>query len=119
MGVYGYPRYTGDIDFWIEASLENGGRMVSVFNDFGLNSFGLKAEDFAKSEQVIQVGYPPYRIDILTTIDGVDFGSAYPNRQIVEIDGILISFIGLEDLKANKRASGRNKDLDDLANIEK
>ncbi|MDW3646036.1 MAG: nucleotidyltransferase [Bacteroidia bacterium] len=117
VGVYGYPRYTGDIDFWVSASLENGNRLVQVFEDFGLKSFGLTPEDFAKPEQVIQIGYPPFRIDVLTSIDGVDFVDAYPNRSTFEIDGISVNFIGLEDLKINKKASGRGKDIEDLKNL--
>ena len=117
VGVYGYPRYTGDIDFWVSASLENGNRLVQVFEDFGLKSFGLTKEDFAKPEQVIQIGYPPFRIDVLTSIDGVDFVDAYPNKNTFEIDGISVNFIGLEDLKINKKASGRGKDIEDLKNL--
>lgn len=118
VAIYGHPRYTGDIDFWVGTNVANGEKLVRVFEDFGLASFGLQVQDFTRPEQIIQVGYPPYRIDILTSIDGVAFDAAYPNRQIVEIDEIPVSFIGLEDLKANKRASGRHKDLDDLANLE-
>ncbi len=117
VGVYGHPRYTGDIDFWVEASLENGKKLVAVFGDFGLSSFGVTAQNFMKPEQIIQIGYPPYRIDILTSIDGVDFAEAYLARNNIEIDGLLISFISLEDLKKNKNATGRGIDLDDLKNL--
>ena len=119
VAVYGHPRFTGDIDFWVEASLENGERLVSVFNDFGLSSFGLTKQDFVKPEQVVQIGYPPYRIDILTSIDGVQFADAFPARNIIEIDGLPVNFISLEDLKRNKKASGRGIDLDDLKNLKR
>ena len=59
VGVYGHPRYTGDLDFWVEATIKNGDRLVKVFNGFGLASFGLTAENFAKQEQIVQIGYPP------------------------------------------------------------
>ena len=119
VGVYGHPRYTGDLDFWIEASIENGEKLVNVFHAFGLASFGLKAIDFTKPNQIVQIGYPPYRIDLITSIDGVNFEDAYPNKNVIEVDGIQVIFIGLDDLKANKKASGRGKDLEDLKNLEK
>ena len=119
MGVYGYPRYTGDIDFWVESTEENAINLVKVFEGFGLKSFGLTIDDFIKPEQIIQIGHPPFRIDVLTSIDGVNFEEAYPNRKIVRIDDIPVNFIGLDDLKKNKKASGRGKDLNDLENLEK
>ena len=119
VGVYGHPRYTGDLDFWVEATIENGEKLVKVFNDFGLASFNLTAQNFAKPEQIVQIGYPPYRIDVITSIDGVAFEDAYPNKNVVEVDGMQVNFIGLEDLKINKRASGRGKDLEDLKQLEK
>jgi hypothetical protein len=66
VGVYGHPHYTGDLDFWVESSEENGKRLVQVFEDFGLKSFGLTVDNFVKPEQIIQIGYPPFRIDVLT-----------------------------------------------------
>lgn len=118
VGVYGHPRYTGDIDIWVESSSENGEKLTAVFNDFGLSSFGLTPDHFSKPEQVIQIGFPPHRIDILTSIDGVGFADAYLNKEIIEIDGLSISFIGLKDLAKNKRATGRGIDLDDLKNLQ-
>ncbi|MEM8900534.1 MAG: hypothetical protein AAGC85_20635 [Bacteroidota bacterium] len=118
VGVYGHPRYTGDLDFWIEASEENGKKLVRVFEDFGLSSFKLMPSDFTKPEQIIQIGYPPFRIDVITSIDGISFSEAFPNKHVIEVDEIPVSFISLEDLKKNKRASGRPKDLEDLRNLE-
>lgn len=118
VGIYGHPRYTGDIDIWVEASEKNGKQLVAVFNDFGLSSFSLSTDHFSKPEQVIQIGYPPHRIDILTSVDGVSFSEAYPSKNIVEIDGLKINFIGLQDLIKNKKASGRGIDLDDIKNLE-
>lgn len=118
VGIYGHPRYTGDLDFWIEISLENGEKMQQVFDDFGMSDLQLKAKDFTKEEAIIQIGYPPYRIDVITSISGVVFKEAFQRKKIFEIDGIPVNFIGLEDLKINKRAAGRTKDLYDLENLE-
>ncbi|MFO1423793.1 MAG: hypothetical protein U1F70_09105 [Candidatus Competibacteraceae bacterium] len=73
VGIHGYPRYTGDLDVWINATVENARKMVRVLDDFGFSSFGLTEGDFTKPGNVIQMGCPPFRIDVLTTIDGVDF----------------------------------------------
>ncbi|WP_246327281.1 hypothetical protein [Candidatus Competibacter phosphatis] len=77
VGIHGYPRYTGDLDIWINATRQNARKMVAVLTEFGFDSFGLTEEDFTKSGNVIQMGYPPFRIDILTTIDGVRFKDCY------------------------------------------
>ena len=117
VGIHGHPRYTGDLDVWINSTVENARKMVKVLDDFGFSSFGLAEADFIKSGNVIQMGYPPFRIDILTKIDGVDFADCYQNRMIIQHDQITMSFIGINDLKKNKQASGRLKDLDDLASL--
>lgn len=119
VAVYWHPRYTGDIDIWIEATPLNADKLVTVFNDFGLSSFGVTSQDFIKPGQDIQIGYPPYRIDILTSIDGVEFSDAFPNLKMVEIDGLSVPFISLEGLIKNKQASGRGIDLDDIKNLTK
>ena len=118
VGVYGHPRYTGDLDFWVEASPQNGEKLVKVFEKFGLSSFKLTPEDFIKPEQIIQIGYPPFRIDVITSIDGVEFDLAYKNKNVITVDDIPVDFISLEDLKKNKLASGREKDLEDLRKLE-
>ncbi|MDG4552634.1 MAG: hypothetical protein P9E24_00035 [Candidatus Competibacter sp.] len=117
VGIHGYPRYTGDLDVWINATMENAQKMVRVFDDFGFSSFGLREEDFIKSGNVIQMGYPPFRIDILTTIDGVGFKDCYKNKMVVLHDEMILYVIGIEDLKKNKKVSGRLKDIDDLENL--
>lgn len=83
----------------------------------GFAELGLTQDDFTTADRVIQVGYPPLRIDILTTIDGVDFDAAYRAREMVSHDGLHLPFIGLADLKANKRTVGRAGDLDDLERL--
>jgi len=118
VSLYGHPRNTGDIDFWVEPTDTNAKNLVQVFNEFGLSSFEVSEKDFLKKDSVIQIGYPPYRIDIITGIDGVSFDEAYPNKKVVNLDGVDLIFIGIKELKRNKKATGRHKDLDDLENLE-
>ncbi|MDS4020801.1 MAG: hypothetical protein RKR03_09910 [Candidatus Competibacter sp.] len=117
VGIHGYPRYTGDLDIWISPTVENAQKMVRVLDDFGFSSFGLTEADFIKSGNVIQMGYPPFRIDVLTAVDGVEFENCYQNKIIVQHDEITLNVIGINDLKINKQASGRLKDIDDLENL--
>lgn len=117
VALHGYPRYTKDIDIWVEMTPENAANMLKALDQFGFASLNLQAEDFLTLDQVIQLGYPPSRIDLITTPDGVDFSTCYTNRLTVEIDGIAVDFIDLENLKRNKSASGRLQDLADLENL--
>lgn len=117
VGIHGYPRYTGDLDIWINATRQNARKMVAVLTEFGFDSFGLTEKDFTKLGNVIKMGYPPFRIDILTTIDGVRFKDCYKNKIVVLHDGITLDVIGIEDLRRNKKVSGRLKDIDDLENL--
>jgi len=114
---YGYVRYTGDIDFWINPTKENAIRLIEVLDQFGFGSLNLTIEDFTKDDQIIQLGYPPNRIDIITSVTGLIFSDCYPKRKSFSIENIEIQTISLEDLKKNKKASGRYKDLDDLENL--
>lgn len=114
VGIHGHPRYTGDLDIWLNATPENAKRIVACLREFGFGSFGLKEEDFIKAGNVVQLGYPPLRIALLTSIDGVEFADAYQNRKMVEIDGLEVAFISYQDLLKNKAASGRPRDIDDI-----
>jgi hypothetical protein len=78
---------------------------------------GLTRGDFVTRDQVIQLGYPPNRIDILTSLEGVSFEDCYDSRAVVELEGLLVPFISLDDLRKNKRALGRHQDLADLENL--
>ncbi|MCG6551629.1 MAG: hypothetical protein L7F77_04825 [Candidatus Magnetominusculus sp. LBB02] len=118
VGYHGHPRYTGDLDIWVRNTEENAGKMICVMDDFGFSSLGLKMEDFIIPGNIIQLGYPPVRIDILTTADGVEFTECYQKRLTINDSGMALDVIGLECLKANKRASGRPRDLADLADLE-
>lgn len=113
LAAHGHPRYTGDIDFWVSHEADNIQRLLNVLQSFGFGSLGLSAGDF-DADTVIQLGQPPRRIDLLTRIDGVEFEACWKRRESVTLDGLQLHLIGLEDFKANKRASGRWKDLADL-----
>jgi hypothetical protein len=118
VAVHGHPRYTKDLDVWVEVSPENAEKLIRALQDFGFGSLGLTEADFLSSDRVVQLGYPPNRIDLLTSIDGVEFGMCYHDRLSVEMQGLMLSFIDLENLRRNKRASGRFQDLADLENLQ-
>ena len=118
LAVYGYPRYTKDLDVWIWIDQENAGKMVQILNEFGFGSLNLKEGYFLEEGYVIQLGQPPNRIDILNSLSGVEFQQCYPRRKLENIDGLLINFIGLECYKKNKKATGRIQDLADLEKLE-
>jgi uncharacterized protein YpmS len=118
VAFHGHPRYTKDLDVWIELSPVNAGNVILALEDFGFGSLGLKTEDFLESDQIIQLGYPPNRIDILTTLKKVKFEDCYKERVEIEIRGLKINFINLENLKRNKRSTGRPQDLADAENLE-
>jgi predicted nucleotidyltransferase len=118
VGYHGYPRYTGDIDVFIRRSPENAARVASVLEAFGFGQLGADAETFQKPDMVVQLGRPPNRIDILTQISGVEFDDAWAGREDALLDGIQVPMIGRDALLANKRASGRPKDLADLRELE-
>ena len=118
VALHGHPRYTKDLDIWILIHKDNAEKLVSTLQEFGLNSLELKIEDFLISGNVIQLGYPPNRIDLLTSVDGVDFDECYKTRVEVEIEDISACFIDLQNLKKNKKASGRHQDLADLEHLE-
>lgn len=119
LAAYGHPRYTGDLDFWVGTDALNAQRLLLALGQFGFGQLGLTLQDFTTANQVIQLGYPPGRIDLLTSIDGVEFADCYTRRMQVVVDGIDLSFIALDDFKANKRAVGRHQDLADLETLEK
>jgi hypothetical protein len=117
VAFHGYPRFTKDMDIWIEINEQNAQNMIKALDQFGFASLGLKAQDFLVPDQIIQLGYPPNRINVITTLSGVNFSECYSKRVEVDIEGLLINFINLNDLIANKRATGRYQDLADLENL--
>ncbi|MBL7946799.1 MAG: hypothetical protein JNN32_12110 [Flavobacteriales bacterium] len=118
VGVHGYPRYTGDLDIWLNPTEANAERVLRAITDFGFGSFNLTVADLTKEGNVIQFGQPPLRIDLLTAIDGVTFDACYANRKEVTFDGLAMNFIGYHDLVTNKKATGRHRDLDDVENMQ-
>lgn len=117
MAVHGRPRQTGDLDIWLKRDHDNALRVTAALQEFGFGGLGLSVDDFEIPDQVVQLGYPPFRIDLLTNIDGVDFDAAWPLRFEYLLGEMHIPFIGIDALKANKRASGRPRDIDDLENL--
>ena len=118
VALHGHPRYTKDLDVWIWIHKDNAEKIITALHEFGITSLDLKPDDFLCSGNIIQLGYPPNRIDLLTSVDGVDFDTCFKSRVEVEIENTSIYFIDLENLKKNKKASGRHQDLADLENLE-
>ena len=118
VALHGHPRYTKDLDIWIYVNTTNAEILINTFNEFGFSSLDLETNDFLTFGNVVQLGSPPNRINLLTSVDGVEFESCYESKFEVDIEGIRINFINLEDLKKNKKASGRHQDLADLENLE-
>ena len=116
LAFHGHPRYTKDIDVWIAANPENAQKMLNVLKDFGFASLSLSQQDFLEQENIIQLGFPPNRIDILTSVDGIQFTDCISTSLIIDVDGIAIHLISIHNLIENKIASGR---LQDLADVEK
>lgn len=118
VAVHGHPRATKDIDIFVEPSVENAARVFSALRHFGAPLFGLTKEDLATPGKGLMMGAPPRRIDILTRISGVDFMEAWKTRDVREIDGCAVPFIGRDALLKNKRLAGRAQDLADIEQLE-
>ncbi|MBC8647746.1 MAG: hypothetical protein H7X85_11310 [Thermoanaerobaculia bacterium] len=114
MAAHGVPRATGDLDLWVRANADNAGRVLIALERFGAPLFDLAAGDLASTGNVFQIGQPPNRIDILTSISGVDFDDAWKNRMTIEAGGLSVPVLGKQDFIRNKRAVGRPRDLRDL-----
>jgi predicted nucleotidyltransferase len=119
VNFHGYPRYTKDIDFWIWMKRENIGKLIEAIKDFGFGTIGLQEEDFLAPNNVVQLGYEPYRIDLLVDLDNSDFESCFAKRSVEELEGTLVNFIGLDDLISVKKRAGRLQDLADAEQLEK
>jgi hypothetical protein len=116
---HGNPRATGDIDIWVRPTAENAERVWQAIEKYGAPRRMMKKEDFCDTETVFQIGVAPYRIDIITSISGVEFEEAWPAKSEVDYDGYKVNVLGLRHLLANKQAAGRPKDLADVAWIKK
>ena len=118
VGYHGYVRATADMDVWIRRDRENAVRVVQVLKEFGFGVSDLKPELFLSEQRIVRMGVPPMRIEILTSVSGVEFDECYASRIEERWDDVAVNIISLEKLKANKRASGRLKDLSDLDHLE-
>lgn len=117
VAYYGYPRATNDIDIWIATDTLNAERVVNALVEFGFDTPDLSIGLFLEPNRIVRMGMPPMRIEIATTISGVEFEECYRAGTKVNVDGIEVPIISLDHLKINKRASGRFKDLNDLENL--
>lgn len=117
IAFHGHPRYTKDLDVWLEMSEENASNVMKALDEFGFGGLAVSKEDFLHEGMVVQLGYPPNRIDLINSPDGVDFAECYASRIEIDIDGLKVSIIDLENLKKNKKASGRLQDLADLEKL--
>jgi hypothetical protein len=114
VGYHGYPRPTGDLDIWISNARENAGRTHEALEEFG---FSCRIDLLLQDNQVVRMGIPPFRIEVLTTIDGVEFVDCYSERVTADVNGVEVSLISLPRLKENKKASGRSIDVTDLEHL--
>lgn len=117
VGFHGYPRYTGDIDIWINPLKTNVNKMASVLEEFGFSPQHFNIEDFRIKDNIVRIGFPPNRIDLMVSIDGVIFNDCFPNRSVVDLGEMKVNFIGFKDLIKNKKACNRTKDKIDLKNL--
>jgi hypothetical protein len=115
MAAHGLPRATGDLDVWVRADPANAERVLVAF---GAPTTGLRADDFSVPDQVVQLGVSPYRVDLLTSIDGVTFGEAWPAREEVPMDGLNVPVLSRRHLVQNKRATDRPQDRIDVERLE-
>jgi len=117
VALHGHPRYTKDLDIWIWMDPTNVDNLLKALNDFGFSALQLTAADFLKPDQIVQLGFPPNRIDLMTSPKGVEFENCYALREAIEIEGLKVELIDLNNLKINKKATGRHQDLADLENL--
>lgn len=115
MGIYGYPRATGDFDIWVENSADNSERIYKSLLQFGAPLEGVKPDTFTEKGVIFQIGVAPRRIDIITHIDGVKFKDAYKNKEEVAIEAIKAPFISKKHLIKNKKSTNREKDKLDVS----
>lgn len=118
LAAHGLPRATGDIGLWVRATPDNAQRVFNALVAFGAAAQQFSVADFNVSDQILQLGVPPCRVDVMTSIDGVVFEDAWPNRLVVDVDGLTVPVIGRTELLRNKRATGRPQDVADVSRLE-
>jgi len=117
VSYYGYARTTEDMDIWIAIHPDNAQKIYSALIAFGFNDPNLKPAIFLEKPKILRMGFPPLRLEITTSISGVDFDDCYQTRIIDKIDGVEVNLIDLQNLKKNKKASGRAKDINDIEQL--
>ena len=114
VGYHGYVRATADMDVWVERERKNAERLASALADFGFDIPEVRPDLFLEEGRIVRMGVPPVRIEIQTSISGVEFGPCYAARVVAEWNDVSVNIISLEHLVENKRSAGRLKDLNDL-----
>lgn len=117
VAFYGIPRFTKDMDILVEPAPQNSRKILKALNDFGFGSLGLTEKDFSNPGTVIQLGYEPIRVDILTSVDGCDFQEIWKNKEIGAYGKQKVHYIGLEELIKNKRITARPQDKMDVKQL--
>jgi hypothetical protein len=115
--AHGYPRFTGDLDVWVNPTPSNARKIILVLKEFGFGKLKITERDLSTKGTILQFGSIPLRIDVLTAIEGVEFASAFPRRFTKRFSGNIINFISKQDLKTNKARVGRHQDLADLERL--
>ena len=119
VGFHSRPKFTQDLDIWIENSEENARRVQSVLRDFGFGDLEITEKDLTNPDIVVQLGYAPLRIDLMTGVSGLSFSEAFQEKVKGHYFGIATYFVSVSDLIKNKKASGRDKDIQDIKWIQK
>jgi predicted nucleotidyltransferase len=119
VNFHGYPRYTKNIDFWLWMTDENIEKLLQVIKSLGFGSLGLDKNDSSDADNIIQLGYEPYRIDLLMDVNGVDFQECYNRRIDGEIETVKVKFLSIDDLIVAKKNAGKLQDLADAEQLEK
>jgi predicted nucleotidyltransferase len=117
VGYHGHARPTGDLDVWVETTKDNLERVVAALHQFGFDMPDVSVNLFSDPDTILRFGYPPLRIELMTQLSGVTFEECYAQRVTDDLDGVKVTIINLQDLKLNKRAAGRHKDLADLEEL--
>ena len=117
VGIYGHIRATNDLHIWVGISAENAAKIERALREFGFAAAGLTSDLFLARNNVVRMGVPPIRIEILTSVSGVEFESCYAEKEMIRIEEMAVPVISLSRLRENKAASGRAKDLADLENL--
>jgi len=118
VNYHGYIRATGDMDVWIAIHPDNAQKIIAALRAFGIDDPDVNLDFFLQEKKILRMGVPPVRLEITTSISGVEFDVCYQSRIVDELDGIEVNLIDLENLKRNKKASGRPKDLVDLKKLQ-